>query len=309
MDGKEEKNVDSTFEKSLDKILPVETEDPEPKKPSEGEEADLEEKQGDDTTEDLQADEDEPGFDDEDIDPDEYIEDDNDFVDYDSDEDNDSDEEDNKNKEGSEPEPEQEKPSDKPVKQPQAAQPMNEEEEVAAELAKTLKPEEIPGTEDFFNSASTRAIELVKASLSEDEEFDEFDPKHQAKFNYHLSQTLNEKKNSFNKAVETTSRRVKGNSFKTRVENQINELLPTPELKKELSLTIRRKISPEMEDAIYTDLNNGDSTKLIAVAKRIAIASKKKPKKEPKKPTVNKSRKRSEQETVSLDASDWLSEI
>ncbi len=187
----------------------------------------------------------------------------------DSDEEDESDDIDDEDDEEESDEAEEEasaKTEEKPVNEaPQKDTAL--EEEVDAEIKANFGPELIPDTPEFIESARLEAIKMVEQTLGE--EYFDADGKHQAYHQVYFNKVMANRKAAFNNAVTDILAKKHAQKAQVQLENQINSILVTPEDKKRLGEALN-KLSHGTYVEIERALAKGDSSKLIALAKKVA---------------------------------------
>lgn len=136
------------------------------------------------------------------------------------------------------------------------------------EIKSRVKPDYIPGTKEFFAAAEDEAKKAIEAEFGE---FDEFDTKHIARFNYFVNESINSRKAEYQAAVKIIANEHQGRRAIQDINSQMDKLLPKPEQKKQLSEALN-KISHAAYLEIESALAKGDPSKLLELAKKVAGA-------------------------------------
>jgi hypothetical protein len=153
------------------------------------------------------------------------------------------------------------------------------------EVKSRIKPDYIPGTKEFFNAAESEAKKAVEAEFGE---YDEFDTKHIARFNYFVNEAINSRKAEYQKGIQIITSERKSRETYQDIHSQVDKLLPSPEQKKRLGEALH-KISHAAYLEIEKSLAKGDPSKLLELAQKVAgphgklLDDVKPPKKQPTK--------------------------
>lgn len=153
------------------------------------------------------------------------------------------------------------------------------------EVKSRIKPDYIPGTKEFFNAAESEAKKAVEAEFGE---YDEFDTKHIARFNYFVNEAINSRKAEYQKGIQIIASERKSRETYQDIHSQVDKLLPSPEQKKRLGEALH-KISHAAYLEIEKSLAKGDPSKLLELAQKVAgphgklLDDVKPPKKQPTK--------------------------
>ncbi|GAB1353155.1 hypothetical protein MASR1M12_18890 [Erysipelotrichia bacterium] len=153
------------------------------------------------------------------------------------------------------------------------------------EIKNRIKPDYIPGTKEFFNAAESEAKKAVEAEFGE---YDEFDTKHIARFNYFVNESINSRKAEYQKGIQIITSERKSRETYQEIHNQVDKLLPSPDQKKRLGEALH-KISHAAYLEIEKSLAKGDPSKLLELAQKVAgphgklLDDVKPPKKQPTK--------------------------
>lgn len=134
------------------------------------------------------------------------------------------------------------------------------------EIKQRIKPDYIPGSKEFLDAAEQEARAAVEEEFKE---FDEFNTKHIAKFNYHLQESIINRKAEYQKGIQIIAAERKGRETRENVFHQVNKLLPSKEQKQKLGEALHR-ISHQAYLEIENALKSGDPSKLIDLAKKVA---------------------------------------
>ena len=134
------------------------------------------------------------------------------------------------------------------------------------EIKSRVKPDYIPGTKEFFAAIEDEAKKAIEAEFGE---FDEFDTKHIARFNYFVNESINSRKAEYQAAVKIIANEHQGRRAIQDINSQMDKLLPKPEHKKQLAEALN-KISHAAYLEIEESLAKGDPSKLLDLAKKVA---------------------------------------
>lgn len=160
---------------------------------------------------------------------------------------------------------------------PDAGEPLSLEDEIVAKV----KPDYIPGTNEFFDSVEAEAKAKVAKDLGG--EFDEFDAKHMARFSCYVNAIAEEKRKVFYGAVESIRKEREAKEVEARVKSEISAALPTKEELENFGQALGG-VSVNFFNELKADLQKGDTKSLIDFAnkvngKKVGVAQKS-PKKE-----------------------------
>ena len=134
------------------------------------------------------------------------------------------------------------------------------------EVKSRVKPDYIPGTKEFFAAAEDEARKAIEAEFGE---FDEFDTKHIARFNYFVNEAISSRKAEYQAAVKIIANEHRGRKAIQDINSQMDKLLPMPEQKKQLAEALN-KISHASYLEIESALAKGDPSKLLELVKKVA---------------------------------------
>ncbi len=134
------------------------------------------------------------------------------------------------------------------------------------EIKSRVKPDYIPGSKEFFTAAEAEAKKAIEAEFGE---YDEFDTKHIARFNYFVNEAINNRKAEYKKAVQIIAGEHQTRKTYQNINSQMDKLLPKPEHKKQLAEALN-KISHAAYLEIEESLAKGDPSKLLDLAKKVA---------------------------------------
>lgn len=134
------------------------------------------------------------------------------------------------------------------------------------EIKNRIKPDYIPGTKEFFNAAESEAKKAVEAEFGE---YDEFDTKHIARFNYFVNESINSRKAEYQKGIQIITSERKSRETYQEIHSQVDKLLPSPDQKKRLGEALH-KISHAAYLEIEKSLAKGDPSKLLELAQKVA---------------------------------------
>ena len=141
-------------------------------------------------------------------------------------------------------------------------------------IARNINREYIPGTNEFFDAVDNDARKIIEDQLGED--FDEFNPKHMARYNYVFSQCARSREDEMKRGLAQCRQRdsqmaamMERQKIQQGLNDFLNKSLPTDEMKQEF-IRASKKITVEQQEAIDAQIAKGDYSGVQKLIEKIS---------------------------------------
>lgn len=148
-----------------------------------------------------------------------------------------------------------------------------DEEPGEAEVLSQFSRDQIPGTDEYTDALIDQAKEFVKAKTGE--EYDPFEPKHQALFTQACNKLDRLATESFNKAYDTAKADAKYKHAHRKAGETLDSILTTPELVAQFENAVGDLKQRDFEAIVKKSRENNDFSGFIDIAKSIKTAKEK----------------------------------